>query len=316
MINENLNKEKNFLSVVAYVRNNESSIKEFLSNIDNVLSNRFKTYEFVLVNDASEDNSVKLIEELADSIEGNVTVINLAWKHGLEASMLAGLDIAIGDFVIEFDSLLVDYEYELISKLYFKCLEGYDIVAASSKSDVKVSSSLFYKFLNSVSHRKMELRSESFRIISRRALNRVMRSREKLRYRKALYHYSGFNTTILSYEPNKKVVRNDDITVGEKVKLATDVLVSFSDFGMQSAVFFSALFFVVAIGMMTYTVYSYLTVEGIQPGWTTTMLFLSASFSAVFFVLTILAKYLTALLLEVQKKPSYVYKSVDRLSRK
>ena len=47
--------------------------------------------------------------------------------------MNAGRDIAIGDFVYEFDDIFVDYDEKVIMDVYYKLLTGNDIVAASSK---------------------------------------------------------------------------------------------------------------------------------------------------------------------------------------
>ena len=60
----------------------------------------------------------------------NITIINMGFSHGLEAAMNAGIDLSIGDFVFEFDSCYMDYDKSLIMDVYFKSLEGYDIVSA------------------------------------------------------------------------------------------------------------------------------------------------------------------------------------------
>ena len=59
-------------------------------------------------------------------------------RDRLESAMNAGRDIAIGDFVFEFDDVFVDYEPELIMRVYEKLLEGNDIVAVRSRGKVKM----------------------------------------------------------------------------------------------------------------------------------------------------------------------------------
>jgi polyisoprenyl-phosphate glycosyltransferase len=311
-----LTKEKNFVSAVVYVRDNEATIEEFLSKVDKVLDDNFASYEFVLINDASVDESVKKIKQVTEILHGNVTVIELPYKHGIETAMLAGVEFAIGDFVYEFDSSVIDFNEELLIELYKKSLEGYDIVAASPSNTIKYSSKLFYKYLNNISRLNMSLTTESFRIVSRRALNRVLRSKEKLRYRKALYHYSGFNTKTIVYEAVNSGHQRSNLSFGEKVNLATDVLIGFSDIGTKLPLRISMFFAAISLATILYTVYSYFTVDNIQAGWTTTMMFISVSFTGLFFVLAIISKYINVLLYELQDKPRYIYKSVDRYSRK
>lgn len=65
-------KEKNFVSAVVYVHNNENKIEGFLKAINEVLKENFKEYEIICVNDGSIDNSEKIIKNTAKSIEGDV----------------------------------------------------------------------------------------------------------------------------------------------------------------------------------------------------------------------------------------------------
>lgn len=316
MINKDLNKEKNFISVVAYLKNNENDIQNFALKLDELLKDKFEAYEFVFVNDNSDDKTKSKLKEISDSLNGNVVVIDLAYNHGLEVAMLAGVDFAIGDFVFEFDTVKINYNLEDVLNIYYKSLEGFDIVAATPKDLKSKSSKIFYSLLNSVSYRKMDLTTEVFRVVSRRALNRVLKNKEKLRYRKALYHYSGFNTFIYEYQSINGEKVDSNLSLKEKVNLGLDVLVNFSDIGIKIAINISILFLMITIFTLCYTVYSYLTVDRIQSGWTTMMLFMSISFSGMFFVLAILAKYITITMTEIKDRPSYVFKGVDRLSKK
>ncbi|MGL6131871.1 MAG: glycosyltransferase, partial [Fusobacteriaceae bacterium] len=126
---KNLNKEKNFVSVVAYLKNNERDIQDFTQKMDELLKNNFEAYEFVFVNDNSNDNTKDKLKEISDSLTGNVVVVDLAYDHGLEVAMLAGVDFAIGDFIFEFDTIVSNYDFEEVLKIYNKSLEGFDIVA-------------------------------------------------------------------------------------------------------------------------------------------------------------------------------------------
>lgn len=311
-----IDKEKNFISAIVYARNNENSVSEFLRKVDRVLHENFIAYEFVIVNDASEDNCIKKVKDITDTLIGNVTVINLPHKHGIETAMLAGVEFAIGDFVYEFDSTVVDYNLELIMSLYKTALEGNDVVSAAPDGHIDYSSKFFYNCLNKLSRLNMSLTTETFRIVSRRALNRVLRSKEKLRYRKALYHYSGFNSRTIVYECINKSDQRNSLSFGERVNLASDILISFSDIGTKLPLRISMVFATISLISIIYTIYSYFTVENIQTGWTTTMMFLSISFTGLFFMLAVVSKYMNVLLNELQDRPRYIYQSIDRYSRK
>lgn len=310
-----IEKEKNFLSIITCVQNDEKKIKDFLLFTDSIFKEKFEAYEFIIVDNNSEDGTKKIIENIASEIHGNLTIVDLAWVHSLENAMLAGIDLAIGDFLMEFDTVNIDYSAETVMDIYYKCLEGFDVVAASPKGNSNFSSKLFYRQLRSISYRKMDLRTESFRIISRRALNRIMKSSEKIRYRKAAYHYSGFNTSILLYS-SSNYSNKSNLRFSDKINLALDVLVNYSDFATKSVVNISLFFIFLTLVSLGYTIYSYLTYDNIQSGWTTIMIFLSGSFAGVFAILAVLAKYLTSIIIEIQDKPKYTYRGLDRISKK
>lgn len=311
-----LSKEKNFISIVVYVRNSEKNIKKFITKLDKIFYDKFEDYEFILVNDCSNDRSLQEITSVAKEISGNLSVVNMAWKHNMELAMLAGVNIAIGDFIFEFDCPLINYDIDTLWKVYKTCIKGYDVVSAASNKPLKLSSKLFYTYLNIVSFRKMELTTETFRIVSRRALNRVLKAKSRIRYRKALYHYSGFETKIIHYKSINNLKVQQDVSISEKIDLAMNVLISYSNIGTRLSGSISLIFFLLSVLAGIYTIRVYLTVKNIQPGWTTTMLFLSLSFTGIFLILALISKYLTAILFEVQEKPQYTYKSVEKLSNK
>jgi len=309
-------REQNFTSVVVYLNNNEDYVQDFLLEVDKLMFQKFKSYEFILVNNFCQDKTMDKVNEISEKINGNINIVDLAWEHNIELAMLAGVDLAIGDFVYEFDSIIMDYDPKIIWKTYQKAMEGYDIVSVSSDKPINYSSKLFYKFLNKVSYRNLNLTTETFRLLSRRALNRVLKSRERVRYRKALYKYSGFESTNIEYKSinDKNPVINK--TFLEKISLASDILVSFSDFGTKIALILSIFFTFVSVFAGGYTVYIYFTLENVVSGWTTTMFLLSVSFSGIFFVLAFLSKYMEVVLLEMQDRPNYVYKAVEKLANK
>ncbi|MDR1700686.1 MAG: glycosyltransferase, partial [Lachnoclostridium sp.] len=195
------NKENNFISAVIYVHNNEQAIKPFIEMLDSVLKLKFKKYEIICVEDGSDDNSAKLIREAAEEVKnGTVVLISTGFYQGLESSMIAGVDFASGDFVFEFDSILVDYESKLIIDVYNRCISGYDIVGASSSLKQRKTSRIFYKLFNKYSKTPYRLRTESFRILSRRAINRINQMSLTIPYRKAVYANCGFPYDSISYD--------------------------------------------------------------------------------------------------------------------
>jgi len=307
-------KKTPFVSFVIYLNNNELTIINYISNIDKIAKSYFVNYEYVFIDDFSSDNTTVKINELVDKIEAPITLIKLSWFQGSEIALNAGNDIAIGDFVYEIDTINSDYPQNIFIKLYERMEKGFDIIVASPSNNISNSSKLFYKILNKVSYLKLDLTTESLRLVSRRAINSITNLSEKIRYRKALYHYSGFPRSVISYDPLKLTKRNN-ISIWKKIDLSINIILNFSNVGGNIAIFFSFLFLLISISAGLYAVFIYLFDKRVIEGWTTIMLLLSSGFTGLFFILGIIGKYISILLIEIKNRSLYTIKSIQKLSK-
>lgn len=307
-------KEKNFVSLVIATSPTRQSTRAAVSELRSFFSSNFENFEILLVNNGLGEDLADYIKEDFKEGAGNLVIIDLPWKHHQELAMLAGTDMAIGDFIYEIDCPERDWDLEILMQVYRKALEGYDIVAAVPKRPLNLMSRFFYMLLNKVSYLNLDLTTEEFRIVSRRALNSVLSAKENVRYRKALYKSSGYPTAIVPYEPIKKGFEMQEPSFFERLGLAFDVLISFSNIGARLALIFSALFILMSISIGIYALNSYIFRSTIASGWTTLSLFLSAGFSGIFLILGLLGKYLSILLVEVQNRTPYRVSAVKRIS--
>ena len=172
-------KEAVFVSVVVYLHNDEKRVSNFLKNIDAILYQRFEIYEIILVNDFSIDQTMANIRATLKEVNGNVIVFDMSRKHGLEQAMMAGLEKSVGDYVFEFDSTNIDYPLDSVYEVYRTAVTGYDIVSASSSKISPLSSRIFYRLINKMSYLNLDLSTESFRLVTRRALNAMLKSERK-----------------------------------------------------------------------------------------------------------------------------------------
>lgn len=307
------NKEKNFISAVVYVHNNEKEIGDFLEKINEKLNSNFEKYEIICVNDSSIDDSVKEIKKVADNINGTiVSIINMSYYQGIELSMNAGVDLAIGDFVYEFDNINIDYDLDTIIKVYYESLKGFDIVGAKANKKERLTSRIFYKLYNKNSNSMYQIHTESFRILSRRAINRVKAMNKTIPYRKAIYANCGLKLNVIKYD----VVKDFNIKLNEEIKdtrigLAIDSIILFTDVSYKVAIFMSLFMMIVAIITGIYTIVVFLCGQPIA-GWTTTMLLLSFAFLGIFAILTIMIKYLSILIDLIFKKQKYLIESIEK----
>lgn len=307
------NKEKNFISAVVYTYNAEKGIQDCLRMINTYLREHFLKYEIICVNDASTDQTTQKIKEFASDSEGEIiSILNMSFHQGLEASMDAGVDLAIGDFVYEFDSSLVSYSADLLFKTYMHCLEGFDIVSACPENAGHAMSDQFYGVFNKYSGSQYKLRTESFRILSRRAINRVHSMSKTIPYRKAIYANCGLATDALYYKSPIVIPAASHREKELQMSTAQDALVLYTDIAYRFAMTFSMAMMLVTALVVLYTVFIYINNKPVA-GWTTTMLFLSFGFFGISVMLTILIKYASLILRTVFTKQKYVVESIEKL---
>ncbi len=311
-----MDKEKNFVSGVVYVHNSKQHISSFLEMLIDVFETNFLHSEIICVNDASSDDSKEIIKRCAEKAsETTVSVINMSYFHGLEGAMAAGVDLSIGDFLFEFDTSVCDYDKSEIMNIYRKALTGFDIVSASPDSEQKFTSTLFYSLFDRFSSVSNKLTTESFRILSRRAVNRIDSINKSIPYRKAVYANCGLQAANVKYKTvNTSKNKHDKKERIYKRGLAIDSLILFTDVGYRFALGMAFVMMAMVIFMAIYSFYIYLSQSPVA-GWTTTILFLSAAFFGLFGVLAVIIKYLQILVNLVFKRKQYSFESIEKLTR-
>lgn len=303
-------KEKSFLSIIIYVYNQAEIISNKLLKLDHFLFNNFENYELIIVNNSSNDNTEKSLENIKQKIKKSATIINLDKKQNIETAILAGTEFAIGDYILEIENLNAEFKPALILQLFKKCTSGFDLVTAQTKNCER-NSRIFYQLFNKVNNLKVNLNSEALLIITRRALNQALRSKEKNKYRKILYLNTGFPYTTIDYNSKTKIKSNK--TLKEKINLAIEMFLLFSNVGLNFTFILSILFFIFSIVIGIYAMFIFFTYKQVISGWTTTMLFLSFGFSGIFLLIGILIKLLNLVLQETKDKPQYTIRSIKKI---
>lgn len=312
-------KEKKFISVVVYLHDVEDFIKYFLKSVIPVCENHFQEFEIVCVDDGCTDDTIPRLKEYLEEnqIKAMVNVIHMSFFQGLESAMNAGRDIAIGDFVYEFDDVFVDYDPEMMFSVYEKMLEGYDIVAAKSKGKLRLSSKIFYSLYNSTSRAKGKIGPETFRIVSRRAINRIKSMGQYIPYRKAVYMNCGLKTTTISYESSNVSARVKNKTViSERTSLALDSFIYFTNAMEKVSAILCGIFLCVSVGMGIYIISDFFNANKPVEGWLSTMGFLALGFFGVFALLTIILKYLSVLLNLIFKQQRYLIADIEKVVKR
>lgn len=311
-------KEKNFVSCVVYLHNDEKTVRPFLRGICQVMQDNFEKYEIVCVNDCCVDHTVEEIHSFLEEENKKlvVSLINLSFYQGVETAMNAGRDLAVGDFLFEFDQCNFDFEPSLIMEIYRKSLEGYDVVAAAPKHGVALTSKLFYTIYNWGNQNRYKICQERFRIISRRAINRVNQMNAYIPYRKAMYMNCGLKAATIVYDNkvSKQKERNREER-GSRSTLALDTIIIFTDVLEKFSLMVSVILFGALLMMFGWIVYSIFSSVRPVEGWMSLMTLISFGFFMLSVMLTLIFKYLSVILNMSFKRQRYVIEGVEKLTK-
>lgn len=307
------NKEKNFVSAVVYLFNEGNYVQSYLKGLEDTLKQNFEKYEIIVVNDVSTDEGAKNVKAYVSSQDGaKVTLMNMGYHQGLETSLDAGVDLAIGDFVYELEFTNIDYSWNVLMDVYRHSLEGYDIVNAKGNVGKKVTSgSLFYNVMNKYANLQYPLSSGSFRIVSRRAINRIHSLATRIPYRKVAYANCGLKCDTLLYECTQKVKLR---SASNRLELATNSLALFTDIAFRFTLWFAVIMIFLTVGVAIYAVLSLIQNNSVD-GWAIVTLFGGFALSALFVVLCMVVRYLTTLVRLNFLKRDYVFESIDKLQK-
>lgn len=306
-------KEKKLVSAVVYLHNDEDRIQLFLLNIVKIFQTNFDSFEIVIVNDCSLDNSISKIKDNEELKNFNISIVNMSFRQGIEASMISGIDLSMGDFVYEFDDLTIDYDQSLIMNSYFKIIKGFDIVSVAPKKDNALTSRFFYTLFNKFSKSKYKLRSERFRILSRRAINRAYSISKSIPYRKALYANSGLTMDVIEYDANSKKYSNTNAASVFRNNMALNSLIIYTNLAFKISIVITLILFCFTLFAGVYAAVIYFSHQKPIEGWTTTMLVISGSFSGLFFIAAIIIKYLSLIVELIYNKKTYLVESVEKV---
>ncbi len=141
------------ISVVVPFLNEDESIPELIQWIERVMSASNFTYEIILVDDGSTDNSWKIVEQ--ESIRNpNIKAIKFRRNYGKSAALNVGFHAVNGEVVITMDADMQDSPDEIPELYRMVSEENYDIVSGWKKKRYDpITKTIPTKFFNYVTRR-------------------------------------------------------------------------------------------------------------------------------------------------------------------
>ncbi len=304
------------LSVVVPCFNESEGLEELYRRVSKVCREQVgDCYEFVLVNDGSQDATWPSILALNES-DPHVVGVTLARNYGHQLALSAGLSICTGERVLILDADLQDPP-ELLAEMMQRMDEGADVVYGQrvtrrGESLLKrASAAAFYRLFERLVDIKMPVDTGDFRLISRRACELLNDMPEHHRFIRGMVSWIGLTQVPLTYERQKRFVGKTKYPMKKMIRFAIDAITGFSVVPLKLASYLGILFGLLAVPLLVYTLSSWLLGATVR-GWTSVMTVVLVLGSVQLVVLGVLGEYIGRLYMESKGRPLYI---IDRLVR-
>lgn len=300
------------VSIIVPVLNEENNIPVLYQRIKKNLKN-FK-YEIIFVNDGSDDQSRKVIEKIID-VDRNVKIINLSRNFGHQIAISCGIDYAQGDAAVIIDADLQDPP-EIIPAMIEKWQEGFDVVYAVRKAREgenvlkKLTASIFYRLMRVLSGTKIPLDTGDFRLISKKVILVLRRTREYQRFMRGLVSWVGFSQIGIEFTRGKRFSGKTKYPLFSMIKFALDGILSFSLLPLRIVSLMGIVTVAILVLLIFYSFYR-TAIGQTVPGWASTTIIILFLGSIQLISIGIIGEYLGRIYIEVKRRPLYIVDSVS-----
>lgn len=150
------------VSIVVPLYNEEESLPELCAWIDKVAKENNYTYEVILIDDGSVDDSWKVIETLSEN-NAHIRGIKFQRNYGKSAALNEGFKTATGDVVITMDADLQDSPDEIPGLRKMIMEDNFDLVSGwKKKRHDPISKTIPSKFFNWVTQSTTGIKLHDF----------------------------------------------------------------------------------------------------------------------------------------------------------
>ncbi len=308
------------ISIVFSFKNEETNIKELVERVNKTLTKLENwKYELIFVNDSSTDGSELLLEELQKNYP--INIINMSRTFGLGPCVLAGFRHAKGDCIVYMDSDLQDPP-EIIPKLIDEYKKGCVVVHTVrtkrlGESKIKLwLTKMGYKIINFFSNIPLATEAGDFKLISRKAMDEILKLKELNPYVRGLSVWVGFKQSFVNYERQPRAAGKTNFSLFS-ITTYFAFLSGITSYSLKPLYlgillgFFSLIFSFILILYALYFKFNSIAVPG-----STGIIITVSFFSGILLLnLGIIGMYIARIFEQTSGRSSYIIKKIKRYNK-
>jgi glycosyltransferase involved in cell wall biosynthesis len=301
------------ISVVTPCYNEEENVEELCQKVKEVFQDLGSyAYEHIFIDNASKDNTVKLLKEIAKK-DKNVKIIVNSRNFGPIRSPYYGLFQAGGDAVV---LIAADFQEppSLIKDFIKKWEEGFKIVVGvKSRSEENpimfAVRKLYYDIIRKLSDEEQIKNFTGFGLYDKKVIDIFKRIEDPCPYFRGLIAETGFERAEIDFvQPRRKKGRSATTLYG-MYNMAMLGFVNHSRIPLRIATFTGFILGIASLLIaLVYFVYKLIFWKSFQVGMAPLVIGVFFFFSVQLFFIGILGEYIGAIHTQVKKRPLVVEK--------
>ncbi|MCR4780314.1 MAG: glycosyltransferase [Ruminiclostridium sp.] len=306
--------DKKLLSFVIPCYRSERTITKVINNITEVVEKDGRyDYEIICVNDASPDNTLGVLNDIADKNE-KVVVIDLMKNFGQHSAVMAGFNYVSGDIVIQLDD---DDQTppEEVFKLIDKLNEGYDFVSArypvKKESPFRLFGSWTAKKMGQILiHTPKNIQLNSYCASTRAVIDEVVKYRNAFPCVQALELRVTRNIADVPVNHRAREVGKSGYSFGKLMALWMNQFTGFSEKPLRLTTFIGLLSASIGFIFGVVVVIRRLLHPEMPMGYSSIMAVMLFMFGIVFLMLGLLGEYVGKMYMCINNSPQFAIRSI------
>lgn len=303
------------ISIVIPVYYNQDNLRPLYKDIQEKLFKHAEyEWELVMVNDGSQDNSYRVMKELAKQ-DDRIKIYSLSRNFGSHAAILCGLSKCTGDCAVVKAADLQE-PTELVLEMVESWKEGNNVVLAvrQDRQEGKgqtLFANLYYWMVRKTALPQMPKGGFDVYLLDQKVINVLLQLDEKNSALTGQILWSGFRTGKVYYTRLQREIGTSRWTLKKKIRLVSDTLFSFSTLpitivtGIGTISLIGSLIWATCV--LIFKCIGWINVSG----WTTLFIFNLFSFGVIMFTLGILGSYLWRTFDASRNRPPYIIEDKD-----
>lgn len=300
-MSETPDKHDLLVSVVVHARNCADIVESFTTELEQVLSARYTDYEVIFVDDGSTDMTPQTIEELLQRHD-SLRYLRLSRNFGREVSLYAGMQSAIGDYVVIMSmqtdppGLLPDMIDRVVGQggiLFGECERRLD-----ERGLFRLVKSIFLWISMHLLRIPLAKNATQFMVFSRQALNAFLEIKDRYRHIRVFTAYIGYTQESFPYRQVNRGGRIAERSLADS--LGTGIRVIFASSSLPLRLMAWAAVVAAFVNLIVSASFR----PGLDPG-STAGLPAAFMFFMLATVLAVQAEYITTLTEETRNRPLY-----------